>query len=185
MNGTNVITAEHAGEESRAKVVAGSSLMEAFGAIATIALAIVGLARIWPMTMAAIATIVVGAASLIEGGALGYRYSRRTLAAGTQLETSESTCSGDFLGGLAAVVLGILALLGIAPATLVAVAVLALGATFAFSDRFFVGLAAVVLGILAICQLAPETLFLVALLVLGAGLLMTGSRIAFRSFASA
>ncbi len=51
------------------KVAAGGSLLGASAAIATIALAIVGLARIFPPTMAAIATIVAGAAALMHSGA--------------------------------------------------------------------------------------------------------------------
>jgi hypothetical protein len=184
MNGIQASAATHPGEDTRVKASAGGFLLEAFGAIATVALAIVGLARIWPMTMAAIATIVVGAATLLEGGALTMRSGRLFSRTGAETEVEEGATSMNFLGGLAAVVLGILALLGIAAPSLIAVAVLALGATFAFTGRFFVGLGAVVLGILAICGLSPETLFLVGLLVLGAGLLMSGSQSAARTLAA-
>lgn len=181
MNGIHASAATHPGEETHAKAIAGGSLMEAFGAIATVALAIVGLARIWPTTMAAIAAIVVGAATLVEAGAFGLQSSRERSHAGGEDKLAEGATGVDLLGGLAAVVLGILALLGVASVSLVAIAVLTLGATFTFTGRFSVGLGAVVLGILAVCGLAPATLYLVGLLVLGAGLLLSGSQTAART----
>ncbi len=74
MNGTtqtHAIQAQPAQHESALKWAAGGSMMEAVGAIATIALAIVGLAGVFSPTMASIATIVIGAAILLEGGAMG------------------------------------------------------------------------------------------------------------------
>lgn len=152
----------------------GGSLLEGFGAIATIALAIVGLAGVFSSTMASIASIVLGAATLVEAGAFGVKN-----AEGTYVRTERSFLGGatavDFQGGLATVVLGILALLGVAPATLLAVSVIALGATFLLSGRVLIGLGAAVLGILAVVGLDAWTLVLTGFLVLGTGLLFTGS----------
>lgn len=166
------------------KWVAGGSLMEAVGAIATIALSIVGLAGIFSPTMAAIATIVIGASLLIEGGAFGA--AQFTSRAGTEFETTDT--SAAFLGGMAGIVLGILALLGVASMTLLAVAAIALGASLLLSGfgqstlfpssaggHTLVGLAAAVLGILAVVGLSSQVLVLVALLVLGTGALFSGS----------
>lgn len=159
--------------------------MEAVGAIATIALAIVGLAGVLRPIMASIATIVIGAALLLEGGSMGAaQVSSRT----GEFESASGGFSTPFLGGVAGIVLGILALLGVASITLVSVALIVFGAAFLLSGvaqanslaaatggNTFVGLAAVVLGILAVVGLNPIVLVLVGLLVLGAGALFSGS----------
>ena len=192
MNTTETHVMEHPHERETAfKWVAGGSMMEAIGAIATIALAIVGLAGVFSPTMAAIATIVVGAALLIEGSASGaaQTYTRAGEVSRTAAESFESPdTSAAFLGGVAAIVLGILALLGVASLTLVSVAAIVLGASFmlaglsqssafpaAGSGHTMVGLAAAVLGILAVVGLSSLVLVLVALLVLGGGALFGGS----------
>ncbi len=190
---TTTTTAEsvhHSTRETAAKWIAGGSALEAVGAIATIALAIVGLAGVFSSTMAAIATIVVGAAMLLEGGSAG---STEYLSRGTGFEAMEVTSGGlsaAFLGGVAGIVLGILALLGISSQTLLSVAVLAFGASYlltgvaASQSRFlvasaggqvFVGLAAAVLGILAVIGIDPLILVLVGLLAVGTGTLFSGS----------
>jgi hypothetical protein len=130
--------------------------------------------------MAAIAAIVVGAGTLIEGGAFGLagvRETRNYWFAGFN--------GADLQAGLGTVVLGILALLGIASHTLLSVAVIALGAAFLLSYRVMIGLGAVVLGILAVVGIAPLTLVLVGLLILGAGLLFMGSQVAVSTAAGA
>ncbi len=171
--------------ETKSKTIAGSSIMEAFGAFATIALAIVGLAGIWPAILAAVATIVVGAAILMEGGVWGMRpfqtASTNQPYQRTEIQFSQGSVDADFLGGLAAVVLGILSLLGVASTVLLAAAVIALGAAVLLSGRLFIGLAGVVLGILAVVGLVAPVLILVGLLVFGAGLLITGSETATRA----
>ncbi len=179
------------------KWAAGGSTMEAFGAIAGIALAIVGLAGVFSSTMAAIATIVLGAAILLEGGSFGATEVAETGT--TETSVSRSTSGGmsaDFLGGLAGIVLGILALLGVSPMTLLSVALLGFGASFLFSSTaaaqvnpasaggaVLIGLAGLVLGILAVVGIDPLTLVLVGLLALGVHALFSGSSLGLRSFA--
>ena len=191
MNTTETHVMEHPHERETAfKWVAGGSLMEAVGAIATIALAIVGLAGIFSPTMAAIATIVIGAALLIEGGSFGAaQYVPRVGEGGRAAEAFETPdTSAAFLGGVAAIILGILALLGVASLTLMSVAAIVLGASFLLSGvaqsgafpaaatgHTMVGLASAVLGILAVVGLSSLVLVLVALLVLGGGALFSGS----------
>jgi hypothetical protein len=185
MNGTqtHVATMQSSATETKSKTIAGSSIMEAFGALATIALAIVGLAGIWPAVLAAVATIVVGAAILMEGGVWGMKRSQMAGAyQRTEIQFSQGSVDADFLGGLAAVVLGILSLLGVASTVLLAVAVIAVGATLLLSGRLFIGLAGVVLGILAVVGLSAPVLILVGLLSFGAGLLIAGSEVATRTF---
>jgi hypothetical protein len=161
--------------------------------------------------MAAIATIVIGAAILLEGGAFGAgSFASRTATEAAAFEGGVSTM---FLGGVAGIVLGILALLGIAQMTLLSVAVLVFGATFLLSGpsvssavyegaaqgttavrevgsagaggHVLVGLAAIVLGILALIGISQLTLILVALLTLGAGALFSGSAVGARSLSVA
>lgn len=179
MDGTQAVIHEPA-SESRSSAIIGGSALEGFGAIATIALAIVGLVGVFPPTMAAIAAIVVGAATLVEGGALGLNTGGMSDAGGVARRLPRET-GADFPGGLATLVLGILALLGVASHPLLSVAVIALGATFMFSGRALIGLGAVVLGILAVVGFTSLTLVLVGLLILGAGLLLSGSRNAVRT----
>ena len=176
--------------ETSLKWVAGGSAVEAIGALATMALAIVGLAGILSSAVAAIATIILGAAILTQGGA----FAAGNLSAGER-QFRESGNSASFLGGLAGIVLGILALLGVAAPTLLAVAVIVFGGTFFLGSgswamnkaqgsvaesgvsggEIMVGLAAIVLGILAVVGLSQLTLVLVALLCLGASGLFGGS----------
>jgi hypothetical protein len=159
---------------------------EAIAAVAVIALAIVGLAGVFSETLAAIATIVLGAGILVEGG---FFASASATVEERRLAESGSYLSADFLGGIAAVVLGILALLGIYSSTLLAIAVLVLGAAFLlssgaafdFGGHALGGLAAVVLGILAVVGLDRPALILVALLVLGAMRLFSGAAIGSRA----
>jgi len=183
-------------------------MMESIGAIAVIALAIIALVGVFSSTLAAIATIIVGAAILVEGGVLG----ASPLAQLQEFQAAGGGATAEFLGGGAGIVLGILALFSTAPQTLLAVAVLVFGATFllggaamaqvgwltsiqgqanrettsgAGSGQVLVGLAATVLGILAVTGLSPLTLILVALLSLGASMLFSGSAVGTRTLSAA
>jgi len=184
MNGTQAVTHEslstHTQVQSNA-FVAGEALFEGVGAIATIALSIVGLAGVFPATMAAIAAIVLGAAILLEGGAVEFKNGR--LARAMPIQGYETAAAADIQGGIGAIVLGILALLGVAPLTLLCVTLIAVGAAFLFSGRFLSGMAGVVLGILSVAGISSLYLVLVGLLVLGAGLLFAGSEMFARNLA--
>jgi len=161
-------------------MVAGSSITEAIGAIGAVVLSIIGLAGVLSNLMAAIATIVVGAAILIVG-------LRRLPSPRARGFTTE------FFAGVAGIVLGILALFGTFTQTLLAVALIVFGASFLLGGFEFwqwpgvqggegeaemvgfgsgghvlVGLGALVLGILAVIGLSPLTLILVGLLCIGA-----------------
>ncbi|HVM47357.1 MAG TPA: hypothetical protein VMU04_04985 [Candidatus Acidoferrum sp.] len=114
----------------------GRSVAEAIGAIATVILAIIGLAWVDSNLLAAIATIVIGASIVAEGWSLSSSFRQFAMAsAGVESATGTSgTMSADFLGGLAGIVLGILAIFGkVAPLTLLAVALLVFGATLVLS----------------------------------------------------
>jgi hypothetical protein len=118
-------------EKQSAKVVAGGSITEALAGLAAAALAIIGLAGILPGYLAAIATIAVGVALLAQGAAVAARWSR-LVAETPGYEWDPRTelgsgMTGEILGGAAALVLGILALVGVAPFILIPVALLTIG----------------------------------------------------------
>ena len=185
MNATEVQAGYRPVEEATVKTVEGGAIMESIGAVATIALAIVGLAGVLSTTMAAIATIILGAAIWVEGGAFAVTHSQTATPQGSVariLDWSEGLAA-EFLGGLAGIVLGVLALLGVAPFVLLSVAVLVFGATFLLSgvtttgsnSQSLMGLGALILGILAVVGLNTLTLVLTALLCLGASALLHGA----------
>ncbi|HXS20310.1 MAG TPA: hypothetical protein VN735_03725 [Steroidobacteraceae bacterium] len=114
-------------------------VMDAIGGIATAVLAIIGLAGWHPELLAGVATIVFGAALLIQGGTLLSEYSQVFTPAGA-LQTASDAAGGDGLAamfpvGIAGIVLGILALLGIASYALTSVSVIAFGAALMLSAQ--------------------------------------------------
>ncbi len=202
----DVTTYERAPNQE-ARMETGGSITEALGGAAVIVLAILGLVHIDPPTLASIATIVLGAAFLAEGGTLAARFLRVTRT--ERWETASGDVAMESMCGAAGVVLGILALLGIHPTVLVPAALIVFGAgmlsasgtawhmnsagatrpptahfaqeSFDFSgSELLVGFAGIVLGILALAEYAPVTLSLVGLLTLGFGVLLGGSWMATR-----
>jgi hypothetical protein len=121
------------GHEQRATLqyVAGGSIVEGIGGLAAVVLGILGLAGVFPTLMAAIAALAIGAALLSEGASLAGRYSNLVSQIGGA-HASEELGTGlttELLGGVVGVTLGILALLGVAPMTLLSVAAIAFGAS--------------------------------------------------------
>lgn len=113
--------------------------MDAIGGIATAVLAVIGLAGWHPELLAGVATIVFGAALLIQGGTLLSEYSQVFSPAGA-LQTASEAVGGDGLAalfpvGIAGIVLGILALLGIASYALTSISVIAFGAALMLSAQ--------------------------------------------------
>lgn len=112
-------------------------LIDAIGGVATVVLAIVGLAGTRPDIMVAIATIVFGVALLIEGGAILSDYSRIMFppegGAGSIEQFGASSLSSVFLAGAAGIVLGVLALLGIQAHILSAAAAVVFGCALMLS----------------------------------------------------
>jgi hypothetical protein len=206
MNSTETQTVQGQLTGSLLGEAAGRSIAEAIGAIATVILAVIGLAGILPNLLAAIATIVIGAGILVEGWAMGSSYRQSSLGgtAAGRVAGLNGALTAEFLGGMAGIVLGILGLFRMLPDTLLAVALLVYGATLLLSSmatsqaswhssvlaqggvktvtlegspathsgQLLVGLGAVVLGILAVIGLAPMTLILIGLLSLAAVMLL-------------
>lgn len=199
--------------------MAGGSVVEGLCGAATVVLAILGLANMWPDYMASIATITFGVALLAQGGAIAARYSQ-LLREATPFEWDARTEVGgmgaELLAGGAGVVLGILGILGIGTPTLIPIAVIVFGAALllgssaavdlgtltalstaeASTERFahvvrqastaasgaqvLVGISAIVLGILALVGVQPLAITLVALLVVGAAVLFSGAAVSSR-----
>ena len=185
------------------------SVAEAVGGAAAVVLAILGLLGLLPLTFNAIAAIALGVALLLGGAALARRYSRLVPAAAASRGRQEiaGALGLQAIAGVAAIVLGILALLRIDPLMLLGVTAIVLGAALvagggmarlARSARWLrgegdsvyaasgwealVGIGAVVLGILALTGHAPLTLTLVAMLSVGAAVLVGGTVLASRLF---
>lgn len=116
-------------------------LVDAVGGIATIVLAVVGLAGVNPQMFAAIATIVFGVALLIQGGTMLSEYAQIIFpeGAGSKTGTVEhfggGSLSAVFLVGAAGIVLGVLALLGISPGILTQIAAIAFGTALVLSSN--------------------------------------------------
>jgi hypothetical protein len=134
-----VATQEHVGGTefvTRAeKVIGGSSFAELAAGGAAIVLPILGLVGVLPLSFAALAFIAIGAAMMFQGGILATQ--TRTLLSGVtggdtgRLEFIGGT-NAEITGGAAVIVLGILALLRIAPHPLLAVAAIVAGAAMIF-----------------------------------------------------
>lgn len=193
-------------------------LVDAIGGIVTVVLAIIALSGVQAGALLAIATIVFGAALLIQGGTMLSEFTRVIFPAGAGAGVEEFGGGGGisamFLVGAAGIVLGVLALLGIYAIELTSIAVIAFGGALVLSSssvwrlhqikrstqrvagsRYFsggeilasemasgsavlqalAGLAAIVLGIIAVTGKDPAILSLVGLLVLGATVVLTGS----------
>lgn len=126
-----------AGEPGASReVVAGGSTFEAIAGLAALVLAIIGLVSSGAVEsyMVTIATIVVGAAITLQGAAIGARFARLASqsprGAGSELG---SGVSAAFLGGVAGLVLGVLALLNVNPMTLVPTAIIIFGSAMLLS----------------------------------------------------
>ena len=117
-------------ESKSGSIAAYGGLMDAVGGIAASVIAVVGLTGFDPLLMTGIATIVFGAALLIEGGALLSEYAYLSPAIGG-VSAESATADGGilpmFLFGVGGIVLGVLAVLGIVPVALPAIAVIAYG----------------------------------------------------------
>jgi hypothetical protein len=89
--------------------------------------------------MLPIATIVFGAALLVQGGTMLSEYARIIFPVGAGASAIESFGGGSlavvFVVGAAGIVLGVLALIGINPAILSAIAIIAFGAAMVLSSN--------------------------------------------------
>ncbi|WP_437785597.1 hypothetical protein [Sorangium sp. So ce1097] len=116
--------------DSSPRVLLGGSLAEVACGAATVVLAILALTGTLPGYLVPIATIVLGVALLAHGGAVAARLRALSAAgaAGWDMRPELGGGTGaELIGGAAGVVLGILALVGMAPTVLLPVAVILFG----------------------------------------------------------
>ncbi len=172
--------------DNTARTAATGSVLEAVAAAAAMALTIIGLAGAEPLFLAAIATIVLGAALLAEGGGVAARQHHYMTRADEHARTANvesaveaGRTSAESIAGIAGIVLGILAVITVVPHVLLPIALIVFGGglimgtaggmrrSIVGSGHEFVGVAAVVLGILSLIGVQPVTLVLVGLLAMG------------------
>ncbi|MDR3567349.1 MAG: hypothetical protein P4L43_04905 [Syntrophobacteraceae bacterium] len=116
----------------------GSPFIEAMVGLAVLALAVLGLADIFPWLLASIATIALGAALVFESGAVGRRFSLLAIKERRRAPATSAGWDGitaGFLAGCAGVALGILSLLHIQTTVLVPAAVIAYGVALVMDSR--------------------------------------------------
>jgi hypothetical protein len=114
--------------DTHREVAAGASIAESFLAIGAAVLAILALVGFRPVLLVSIATICAGVALLLEGGVVATRLHHIGLSLGaSDLDVSGGLGAGS-IAGVATIVLGVLAVLGIDSITLLAVASIVIGA---------------------------------------------------------
>lgn len=112
------------------KSLLGMAQLEMTGGLVGIILAVVGLAGIRPLDLAAIAAMIIGVDLFLEGIAFGSRYQRLSGGSsgpGMRVEKLTAGMTAQFLGGAVGATLGLLALLEVAPFSLISVAVILFG----------------------------------------------------------
>lgn len=166
-------TLEHPIEHREEHV--GVAGLEAIAGIVGAILAIVAMAGVIPQYTAPVAIIALGVLFLVLGGA--GRLVRREVAAEEELPV-------PFIAGAVGIVLGILALLNLAPVALVSTAVLVFGVAALVGgimpgrqvetkqlqisgSGLLVGIGVITLGILAVVGVNPLVLTMTAVLTLG------------------
>ena len=172
---------EHTYETSH-KILAGGIGLAALLGMVSVVLSILGLVDVAPLYMAGISGIALGVSMLLAGG---FNMEWFTAPREHFFYEGEGAMSTDVMAGVAGVVLGILALMGVIPGVLLPVSVLAFGVSMFMSSwisashfsgiKCLTGLSGIVLGILALTSVIPFTLSLVGFLVLGFGILFSGS----------
>ncbi|MGH7988231.1 MAG: hypothetical protein ACREQX_18345 [Candidatus Binataceae bacterium] len=129
-------TTELGKRELIARMGSGMSLVTTAGGVALIVLGILALAEIHPPMLISIATIVAGIALLVEGAGLAAKYASALKGMPGTAMLSAAELGGGLnagaLAGASGIVLGILAILGIVPDVLTAVALIVFGAAVLF-----------------------------------------------------
>lgn len=112
------------------EALVGGSGVEAVCGIAAVVLPILGLAHVIPSVMLAISGIAVGVGLLFEGGAIAAEHKKllaRIAESKAQELEVDTGMSVELVGGLAAIVLGILSVLDLAPMVLMPVSAIVVG----------------------------------------------------------
>lgn len=116
----------------------GGSIVGVVAGLIALVLAIIGLSGVHPVGLVAISVMVVGIALLVESGVMGAEYRTLTGYIGESRSTRMELGGGlgvEAVAGLAALILGLLALIGIRPDVLVACGTILLGFGVIFGSR--------------------------------------------------
>lgn len=185
--------------EQTAEAQTGGTALEVVGGGGAVVLGILGLLGVYPAAFAEIGAIGVGGGLLAHGIATAARWRDVSRRAGATNVVGFGI-GGEALAGAGGAALGILALVGVLPMTLMAVSAIVLGAGVLFAApaqpeivgdgpnqrivqaaragggiEGIAGAGAIVLGILALLSIGPTvTLTLVSMLALGGGLVLAG-----------
>jgi hypothetical protein len=115
-------------DHSWRSIIAGGSISEVIVSSVALALAILGIAGVAPAATGSLAAIGVGAALLFGGGAMGARFAKVLQRREGDLLTTGDVAGGitaELAAGAAGILLGVFALVGFAPESLLASAALA------------------------------------------------------------
>jgi hypothetical protein len=120
--------ADPASHPTNLEVIATGSTREALAGATAIVLTILGLTRLKPVLMAAVATMIIGGALLMAGVTVGLRVDRLAPLQSRERTELASGMSAEFLAGVAGFALGVLAVLGVSSVLLLAIAPIVFGA---------------------------------------------------------
>jgi hypothetical protein len=192
-------------EARRAHTVsAGGGATESTGGVAVVVLAILSLVGVVPRVLLPIAGIVFGVAFMVEGAAVA---ARQSTLDGDGVALASTSVTVELFAGLATLILGILALIGIAIPVLMASLVIAGGGAMiisagavapvmnaeantrgvvvttavssAASSHVLAGVAAVVLGILALTIPSAQANPMVSEILSSVALIVLGAALTF------
>lgn len=116
--------------KSICEITLGRSSIGSICGAGAVVLAILGLVHLLPNILVAVSTIVLGVSLLFKGIAISAEYSKLLChLSGTTTDKLElgGGMSVEIMTGAAGIVLGILALLGLVPETLISIAIIAFG----------------------------------------------------------
>lgn len=116
------------------EAVGYGGFVDALGGIATIVLAIIGLSGVQSLDLLSIATIVFGAALLIQGGAMLSEFAVIEATPRSNVVSAGGGMGALFGVGVAGIILGVLALLGVQSMILNSVALIAFGGALIVSS---------------------------------------------------
>jgi len=190
-------------------VVESGASLEVLAGLGAVALTVIGIDGHRPLTMGAVATLLLGIALVTQGGAIASRWRAMVRRLdGTRYDRTEllGGIGTEVFGGLVGIAIAILALAGVVPRVMVPVATIVYGAALLLGGAaqpelanlggrdsraqaveasggimVIVGIAAAVLGILALLEVGPAiVLALIALLCVGGALTFAGGALAAR-----
>ncbi|HEX5385751.1 MAG TPA: hypothetical protein VFW66_03510 [Gemmatimonadales bacterium] len=122
------------GPDAAVRSIEGGSTTEGICGAGAVILAILALLGVLPLTLVSIATIAVGVAMVVGGGAVLAKYNRLVALRPSEQHEISGGLGLEVLGGIAGIVLGILALLGIGNLMLLSIAAIVLGAALLLSS---------------------------------------------------